>query len=140
MKRMTKWWPALALAGTFGVGVLSCGEDTLLKIDVDGDSPYSSVQLRLAVKGTSVQQSFGNASFGPAVIYKAGLYGSDSGGNGIVTGEASQGTCVLGTGTVTIRSWPPVRPPRRRGSPSSNPRKPAPRMEGRMRWEAPVEA
>ena len=57
MKRMTKWWPAAAVAAVFGVGFLSCGEDALLKIDVDGDSLYSSVQLRLAVKGTSVQQS-----------------------------------------------------------------------------------
>src|SRR6185369_12822422 len=92
MKRMTKWWPAAAVAAVFGVGFLSCGEDALLKIDVDGDSLYSSVQLRLAVKGTSVQQSFSNATFGPGVVYKAGLYGSDLSGTVVVTGEALQGT------------------------------------------------
>src|SRR5207244_1891698 len=93
---------ALATVSAVSVAVLSCSDDSLLKIDVDGDATFSNVSLHLSVKGTSVQQAFGNATFGPGVPYKVGLYLADLSGTVMVSGEALRGTCSLGTGTVTV--------------------------------------
>ncbi|HEY4187830.1 MAG TPA: hypothetical protein VGP07_22330 [Polyangia bacterium] len=81
----------------------SCGEESLVKINVTGDVSYTNVELRVTANGGAVQQSFLNATFGPGVVFKAGLYlPSKVTGTVSIEADAYRNKCLVGTKTVTV--------------------------------------
>src|SRR5581483_8892087 len=87
---------ALVLAASAG----SCSPRALIEVDVNSDTPFQGVTLRLSAGGTS--KDFPSVSFSATMPYKAGLYADTSGTVQVVAlALDSSGTCI-GAGTASV--------------------------------------
>src|SRR3569623_1578420 len=95
-------WGAVSTDILMGA-VLSCDQDALVKIDVTGDVVYSDVELRLSANRGEVQQSVPDATFGPATVFKVGLYlPTGVTGTVTITADALRNKCIVGTKSITL--------------------------------------
>jgi hypothetical protein len=98
-----RWFgPVAGAALAISVAASSCGQRSLVEVDVLADTPFQGVTLRLIAGGSS--KDFVGVSFTAAMPYKAGLYLPDS-ASGTVTLVANAldgaGHC-LGSGQTTV--------------------------------------
>ena len=94
-----KLWSRVVLLGACVAGVLGCDDkQTYVKVDVVSRTALMDVTLSLTIAGQDTK-TFRNVNLGPTTAYKAGLSVPASlTGTIVISGEASSGTCVVGTG------------------------------------------